>query len=485
MEREQEKIMSKFMKALRYYFAQCFAMLGIFMLLFTSLGGQVLVAHAASGDNWPSYMHDLTHSGYNPTETAINPASASTLQPRWIDRVGGATGVTVSTQPVLANGLVYWGSWDGYEHATNPANPPKDVWTTYLGQTQYNPNCSPPHVGVASTATTASVKINGKQTSVLFVGGGDGTFYALNAITGTIIWSRSFGTSAQGFFLWSSPVDYQGSVYMGIASWGDCPLVQGEIVRMNDSNGALQNTWFSVPSGCIGGGVWSSISIDQATNLLYVGTGTTGDCSTTEPYAQALVVLTKNLSLVGSWQVPPAETVSDGDFGATPTLFTATIGGTLHNLVGLVNKNGIYYAFDRSNITTGPLWQTRLSTSPDNFTSSSWDGTHLYLAGNDTTLNGASCEGTLGMVNPTNGAFLWRDCLSGGKIEGTVTTVPGLAVVGVGSILYVVASISGQILFSYQDTSFHWFFAGPSISNGVMYAPNSDGNFYAFTPNGQ
>jgi polyvinyl alcohol dehydrogenase (cytochrome) len=385
----------------------------------------------------------------------------------------------------VANGLVYWGSWDGYEHATNPSNPPSDVWTTNLGQTQYNPNCSPPQVGVASTAAIASVKINGKPTQVLFVGGGNGTFYALNATTGQIIWSRSFGSPSQGYFLWSSPAVYQGSVYMGVASWGDCPLIQGEVVRLNASSGSLLNAWYSVPSGCIGGGVWSSIAIDQATSMLYVGTGTTGSCGVAETYAQALVALSKNLSLVSAWKVPASQQVADGDFGATPTLFTATIGGTLHNMVGLVNKNGIYYAFDRGNINAGPAWETQLSTTPDNFASSSWDGTRLYLAGNDMTLNGTSCNGTLGAVDPASGAFLWRDCLSGGKVEGTVTTVPGLAVVGVGSVLYAVNATSGQVLFSYQDTSFHWFYAGPSISNGVMYAPNSDGNFYAFTPNGQ
>lgn len=165
------------------------------------------------------------------------------------------------------------------------------------------------------------------------------------------------------------------------------------MVRLNASSGSLQNTWYSVPSGCIGGGVWSSITIDQATSTLYVGTGTTGSCSVTETHAQALVALTKNLSLVSSWQVPASQEVSDGDFGATPTFFTATIGGTVHNMVGLMNKNGIYYAFDRGNISAGPVWQIQLSTTPDNFASSSWDGTHLYLAGNDTTLGGTSCRG--------------------------------------------------------------------------------------------
>ena len=477
--------MSKFIGMLKCYYARFTLALGLLLLLIAITGGNTPVAHAASSGDWPTYLYDLTRSSYNATETAINSSSASSLKPRWIDRVGGSAGVTISTQPVTANGLVYWGSWDGYEHATNPSNPTSDVWTTFLDQTPYNANCSPPQAGVASTAAITSMKINGKLTSVLFLGGGNGTFYALNAATGQIIWTRSFGSPSQGYFLWSSPAVYQGSVYMGVASWGDCPLIQGEVVRLNASSGSVQNTWYSVPSGCIGGGVWSSITIDQATSTLYVGTGTTGSCSVTETYAQALVALTKTLSLVGSWQVPASQAVSDGDFGATPTLFSATIGGTVHNMVGLMNKNGIYYAFDRSNVSAGPVWQIQLSTTPDNFASSSWDGTRLYLAGNDTMLGGTSCNGTLGMVDPASGSFLWRDCLSGGKVEGTVTTVPGLAVVGVGSILYAVDAASGQVLFSYQDTSFHWFYAGPSISNGVMYAPNSDGNFYAFTPNGQ
>jgi len=263
--------MSKFLGMLKCYYARFTVALGLLLLLVAIAGGNTPVAHAASSGDWPTYLHDLTRSSYNATETAINSNSASSLKPRWIDRIGGSTGVTISTQPVTTNGLVYWGSWDGYEHATNPSNPTSDVWTTFLDQTPYNPNCSPPQAGVASTAAIASVKINGKLTSVLFLGGGNGTFYALNAATGQSIWSRSFGSPSQGYFLWSSPAVYQGSVYMSVASWGDCPLIQGKVVRLNASSGSVQNNWYSVPSGCIGGGVWSSITIDQATSTLYVG----------------------------------------------------------------------------------------------------------------------------------------------------------------------------------------------------------------------
>ena len=449
------------------------------------------VVSMTPGD-WPMYLHDLSHTSYNPFERIIGPSSASSLKPRWIRRVGGDAGVPISTQPVVANGLIYWGSWDGYEHATDISNPTNDVWTTFLGQTANNPYCSPPQVGVASTATVTSLVIGGSWTRVLFLGGGDGTFYALNALTGQKIWSIPFGSTTDGYFLWSSPTFYKGYLYFGVASWGDCPLVQGEFVKVKASTGVVQNVWYPTPTdtpGCIGGGIWSSAAIDRETDTLFLNTGTSGSCL---QYGQAVIALNaQDLSLVGAWQPPASEQVSDGDFGASPTLFRAFIGGTFRDMVGEENKNGIYYAFDRTNINAGPVWETQLATSPDNIVSSAWDGTHLLVAADNTTINGVDCEGSLESVDPATGAFLWRDCLMGGKIDGTVTLVRGLAVVGVGSIIYAVATTTtpagapGKVLFSFQDTSYNWFYAGTSISNGVMYAPNSDGNFYAFTPNGQ
>ncbi len=510
----QVSTMSESIGKVKRYRPQFTAVLGILVLLFvaaanghlhitnlTSNGKVQTIPSAIKGkthvaspaDDWSMYLHDFGHTGYNTAEQIINPSSVGSLKPRWIHRVGGEAGVTLSTQPVVAFGLVYWGAWDGYEHATDPAKPNKDVWTAYLGKTEYNANCSPSQVGVASTATVASVNIGGTMTPVLFVGGGNGTFYALNARTGQVIWSRPFGSVSQGYFLWSSPYLWRGDLYIGVASWGDCPLIRGKVVKLNASDGTLEKTWYAVPADCTGAGVWSSITIDQEADKLYFATGTwslpTPPCSIN---AQSMVELTAdNLSFLGSWQPPMSEEVDDGDFGAGAILFTATIGGTVHYMVGAENKNGIFYAFERDHISRGPVWRTRLSTAGTNVGVSAWDGTYLYLVGNDTKIHGKSCDGSLRAVDPATGAFVWRDCLSGGRINGSVTLVPGLAVVGVGSTLYAVATTTtamgtpGKVLFSYQDTSYHWFYAGPTISNGVLYAVNSDGNFYAFTIKGQ
>jgi polyvinyl alcohol dehydrogenase (cytochrome) len=245
--------------------------------------------------------------------------------------------------------MIYWGWWDGDEHATDRNG--TQVWQTGLGYT-FSSQCNE-LVGVASTATVATVSIGGKSTPVVFVGGGNARFHALNATTGAIIWQTSLGTSP-GNFIWSSPVYYRGSIYIGLASLGDCPLVQGKLFKLNATKGAIQNTFNVVPSGCTGAGVWGSPTIDSSDGSVYFATGNPGSCSSNEPYATSLVkVKASNLSFIDSWQVPQNQQVSDRDFGATPTLFSAVIGGVTHSLVGVVNKNGIYYALDRKAISHG------------------------------------------------------------------------------------------------------------------------------------
>jgi len=182
--------------------------------------------------------------------------------------------------------------------------------------------------------------------------------------------------------------------------------------------------------------------------------------------------------LIGSWQVPASEIISDGDFGSTPTLFQATINGILHEMVGLENKNGIYYAFDRSNISAGPLWESRLATIPGpSQSSSAWDGTSLYVSAGTSTINGKSCAGSLNALNPATGTPIWRDCLNYDAFA-PVTVVPGLAELAAGNNIIIVDTTNGNILFDYfQKTNF----LGPgSISNGVLYQANMAGQMYAF-----
>ena len=442
---------------------------------------------AAAGNDWPTYLNGLGRTGFGANETVITASSAASLRLRWTASSAGAA----SAEPVAAGGVVYWGSWDGRERATTSTG--AVAWTSRSLGTVTAAKCRPPSVGVASTATIGMALLHGRKTRAVFVGGGNGYFYALNASNGFVIWSTRLWT-APGTFLWSSPAYYRGSIYEGVASVGDCPLVRGKLVRLNALTGAIQKTFYTVPAGCRGAGVWSSPAIDARTGNVYFATGNAAACSHRQPLATALVEVTAStLTQDGHWQVPPSQHGRDSDFGATPTLFTANIGGKTRTMLGLSNKNGLYYAFFRGHIDNGPVWRIRIADPgqcPECGTGaispSAWDRRSLYIAGGQITINGTRCLGTLRAVRPATGKLIWRRCLPFGTILGAVTAVPGVVVIGTGSHVLAVSARTGATLFRFNDVTRGSRFLGPaSFSNGTMYIGNQDGRLYAFSPRGR
>jgi outer membrane protein assembly factor BamB len=432
--------------------------------------------------SWTTYMGGIQRTGFNDRETELTPQRISPLKERWV-ALGKAT---ISAGATLAMGRLYWGSWNGYEHASDAVTG-KELWRTYLGQATKK-SCYPQHAGVTSTAALGHVRLGGAGVRVLVVGGGDGSVYGLRARTGKIIWKRNFGSPQNGWFIWSSPAFFDGSVYIGVGSLGDCPLVRGAVVKLNPATGAVQARFDTVAKGCIGATVWTSPAIDPAAKDLYVTTGNAGGvCTTHERHAESMIELSaKDLSLVASWRVPKAQRVPDGDYGGTPTLFDANIDGKNTELVGAVAKNGIYYAFRRYHIADGPVWTTpRLAHTTDTIASSAWDGERLYVAADATKVNGHHCDGTVRALDPATGKFLWQTCLKGGTPEAALTAVPGLVFESMGSILYALRASDGVVVATFQDPRSNWFFAPATVAGGVIYIGNSNGNLYALTRKGE
>ena len=439
------------------------------------------VATTSSSD-WTTYLAGNDRTGFG-TDSSLTPTSAPNLHLAWKASDSGGTDSGVFSQPIVSNGIVYWGSFDGYERATTTAG--NLVWTTNLGITS-PPDCvDPSSAGIASTATITSDVPVGSATSVLYVGGGNSTVYALNAATGAVLWSYNVGGNPNSF-VWSSPAVFDNSVYIGVSSFGDCPLVQGEVLQLNRVTGALQNTFDVVPNGCTGGGVWSSPTVDAAAGTIYFDSGNPGDCSSSEPLAPAVIeVNASNLSLVSSWTVPAGQQTQDSDFGATPTLFNGVIGGSQENLVGLINKNGTYYAFERGALAAGPVWTQTIAIGGSNPTigngdiaSSAFDGTKLYVGGDNTT---SGCSGTVNALNPSTGSFIWQYCFTdGGFVLGGVTVDSGgVVAVGEGNNIQVLSAATGALVFTYAGVGPFW--GPPSIADGALYEGDMSGHLYALT----
>src|SRR5439155_1197225 len=78
-----------------------------------------------------------------------------------------------------------------------------------------------------------------------------------------------------------------------------------------------------------------------------------------------------------------------------------------------------YYALDRSAISSGPLWQKRMAAGgvcPEcghgaDISPSAYDGQHLFVGSEKTTIGGVTCQGSIRELQPSNGKAAWARCL--------------------------------------------------------------------------
>ena len=444
-------------------------------------------AISTAAQDWPTYLHDGARSSAS-TEAILTATNASTLKQKW----AFATGGSIVDSAAVVNGVAYIGSWDGYEYAVN-ATTGGLIWKTNLGQTT-DPNCTyPTTAGITSAATV--------QGNVLYVGGGGPNWYALDTATGNILWSVPTGDNspAGGHYNWSSPLIYtppgasNAFAYIGIASNCDNPLVQGQLLQVNLSTHAITNIANFVPNGQVGAGVWTSPTVDAASNTIFVSTGTINVY--TQTMSQAIVALdATTLAIKSSWQLPFEQETYDSDWGTTPTL-TTDING--HQLLSLANKNGYLYTFNRNNIGAGPIWQRQIALGGDcptcgdgtissgtfvaNATVSGVSGTYtgpvLFYAAGAVVLNGVGYQGSVSALNPADGTILWTHYTQT-PVDGALAYDNGLIIDAQLKTVEVLNASNGQSLWDYNVSA--PIYAAPSVSRGQIYVGGTDNNLYAF-----
>jgi len=482
------------------------AVSGLLVAALTSCASPSASTHTP-GPSLPlaTYHGDDARTGYT-VDSSITASNASQLAQRW----SIAVSASLSDQPIVDDGVVYWGDWNGEMHATTVSG--KALWSTFIG-TAPKPKVCPYKLatqGVVSTPTVGTIH----SQNVVWVGGGAGQVLALNASTGAIVWSTLLGTPPE-HEVWSSPLLYNGSIYIGVASWNDCPVVNGAFFRVDAATGAIQAvTHLDQSPKCIGPGVWSSASVDPTTNSVYVTTSNanlksnpSATCQTPEQEA-ILKLNAKTLATQSVWALPESQQVGDSDFGASPMLFSAPIGGVQEQLVGAENKNGVYYALDRTNLGAGPVWSytaenatldqgagsiTDACVDVNTISSSAWTGPSSPVVVAGLAQSGRSCIGTLAALNPSTGQVEWQTPLQG-DIEGAVTEAPGIVAVGAGPTVDLLSSATGKVLFSYTEANKSppkgviygaptgEFWAPPTIAGKTLYAANQDGHLRAFSP---
>ena len=445
--------------------------LALVLAVLVQIVGSTLIA---AGD-WPTYLHDGQRTADNSSETILSPAHVGQLAAAWSFKTGGP----IAASPTVVGGVVYVGSWDGYEYALN-ASTGGLIWKTFIGQTT-DASCSPSSLGVTSSATV--------QGGIVYVGGGDANWYALDASTGAILWSVYVGdtSAAGGHYNWSSPLIYNSYAYIGVASNCDNPIVQGELLQVNltGASHVAVHTFNVVPGGQSGDALWTSPAVDPATNTIFVTTGNNGGSGQLD--TQAIVALdATTLSVVGSWQIPAASSVTDSDFGTSPILFADQSG---NKLVAAGNKNGILYALNRANLGGGPLWQDTLAVGGDNpqggngiLSSGAFANGVLYFAGGTTTINGTGYGGSVRALKPATGAIEWQHGTAAPVLAG-LAYANGLVIDAEGSTLEALNAATGAALWS--TTGSATLYGAPTVSNGQIFEGTTNGSIYAYGLTGQ
>jgi polyvinyl alcohol dehydrogenase (cytochrome) len=399
-------------------------------------------ASTVSAPGWQMYGSDLANSQVNPQPGLINRESVGRLGEKWHILIGaGATGT-----PVLADGTLYFGGWDGFFYAVDSASGAQR-WKVRLGR-QYvrsTPLVTPDRVYVAA----------------------DASLFAVSRSDGKTLFETPLIDHPQGF-IESSPKLADGVIVIGLAGYElnltkENYTFEGAVVGIDAELGRI--LWKvpvtgSEPGPCMGGSgvsVWSSAAIDRELGLAYIGTGQTYE-QPASTCNDSLIAIHYNADHAGERFAWKATFTTDDvyvaaggglngldhDIGAAPNLFRA---GDV-DAVGVGDKGGSYRAFDRK--TGAELWRADLAK-----------GMTAQLGGVMTT---AAVQGdTIFVASNT-----WR-------LFGFITT--GMHVAIDTATLYALDAKLGTPRWTQPlDAPVFGSFA---LSNGVLFHPTIRGQIYA------
>jgi outer membrane protein assembly factor BamB len=424
---------------------------------------------ARSSQEWPAYLDGPQHNSYARSQKAITPTSARRLVQAW--HYGPGTAFLAS--PTVSDGAVFIGSDLGWFYKLKQTTGVV-LARRFIG---YQPAKTCAAIGTASTATVAVDPASHRAT--VYVAGANGYLYALSASNLAVRWKAVIALpspTASDYFDWSSPTVAGGRIYVGVSSQCDKPLVRGGVIAYSQASGRKLAEFYTVPTGDTGGSVWSSVAVGAGGDL-FVSTGNGPASDQLLGYSESILKLDpRTLRVLGQFQVPAAQVGQDSDFGASPLVFG--------NYVGACNKNGIFYLLNQGSMT--PRWQKRIGDASHNGTTGqciatpAFNGKMLYFGGNETTVRGATYQGSIQARKPGGGGLVWETPLADG-----VTGSPGIDGGGVlavpayyppaGSVpdaLYLADPASGRIL---RVLAHGTEFAQAVFAGAWMFSADSDG----------
>ena len=379
------------------------------------------------------------------------------------------------------------------------------------------PDIRTPLVGnnaVRSSSIHYLAKADAKPALVL-VGDFFGNFYAIDAATGRLIWSKFVGTDPKHHMITGGAQLYGGKLFVPVASKEVitalvefdvlCCKSHGILQALDPYTGNIVWSYHTAPEATRdpssnryapnGMSVWSPPTIDPVRGSVYISTGQNYTPPTTSN-EDAIVALDINTgapkwvfqgTASDAWNTSCQSPIShltknclpappggpDFDFGAPPMLVHVN-GGRDAVIAG--EKSGMLFSLDPD--TGRPNWSVRLGAG-GNIGGIHWgmaaDATRAYVAVSDVTVDKVT-----GLT--ADSLFHLRD-LVGNNIRESVNATPGL---------YAVDLVTGKVAWAqhpthtYQDntngaiTVPSIYSAATAVTNDVVFAASLDGVVKAF-----
>lgn len=330
--------------------------------------GARIAKQATDGTEWLSDGRGYDAQRYSPL-TQINAANVKQLGIAWYDELDTMRGVEAT--PLYADGVLYntlpWNITMAYDARTG-----KRLWT-------YDPKV-PREYGRYACCEPVSRGLALWKGKVI-IATLDGRVIALDAKTGTPVWTQQAFTHDMPYSITGAPRVYDGKVVIG-NSGGDLG-VRGFVIAFDAETGKKAWKFFLTPNPqdkpdgeasdsilatirktwnddglwkTLGGGAnpWDSISYDPKLNLVYVGTGNgssnswhyrSGSKGDNLFVCSIVAIDATTGQYKWHYQEVPEE---DWDYTCTSTITVATlpIGGKARRVVMHAPKNGYFYVLD-------------------------------------------------------------------------------------------------------------------------------------------
>ena len=450
---------------------------------------------AVTATDWSGYEHGPAHSSAAFTDLAISTTTVGTLHPLWTFKpaaatLGGQPGPKIDASPTVVGNTVYLAARTGVIYALD-ATTGSVIWQRLL---DYGSRTLCSAKGIVGTPTVAPDPVSGVLT-VYAVGAH--YLYALAAGTGAQIWRTSIGPDTPDgdarYFNWSSPTVLGGRIFLGVGANCEADLVRGGVVSVDQHTGATLATYDAVPSGAVGASVWSSVA--AAGSSVWVTTGNPDPTGSQVYDSYSIVRLAAATLAKQDKYTVPLSLTQDLDFGSSPTLFNAAVGGVSTSLVAACNKNGMLYAWRQTDLAAGPVWSRQVGGGPTYgsglcITSPAYDGPakRLLVAAVAASVGGVSGRGVILSLAPGTGAVQWQRSLPCAPV-GSPTLNATTHVLAVPLFSCPAGVVAGVRL--YDETSGTLLrtlptagpvFAQPVFAGGRLYVAGESGGLTAYAP---